>query len=663
MQRDKLKLFSIFHFNLAYSSLDQSRIPEVIERCYWPLLELVEKRYFPVGIEASAYTLNKIQEFDPTWLEKFQQLLSQKKCEFIGSGYVQLIGPLVPAEMNSKNQQLGLGAYKDIIEQRPRIALVNEQAFSASMVEHYKDAGYEAIFMDWDNPFLGHPQWNTMWRYFPQIATNEGGSEITVVWSNSIAFQKFQRYAHGELSLEAYMSFIRQHQHEHGGCLALYGNDAEVFDFRPGRFHTEAALSEHVEWERIATLVDCLHEDTCSELVLPSEVLSLETHALGGQRLNLASLQFPIPVKKQFKYNVSRWAVSGRDDLWLNTQCHRMLGVLKQYEQQHGEHKHLWQRLCQLWASDLRTHCTEQKWQNAQSELNALGKQCLSKLNSQNEGEHEQPWVVLSDLKTAGNVNVKALDDNRFIEIKTNGVTLCLSRLRGLTIKYLAFHQHQGKAAVGTLEHGYFDSIDLGADYYSGGVVMELPGERLRITDLHEVEPLFSVSEHALKIKCNIATSFGDIIKSITINWASNQIVLKYDFPGWQRPVGSVRLATMTLRPELFGNHAEIRCYNGGEQKERFVLTQECDHTRAVSSLISARSGLGASRGEVDVVNGEGQGIRLRWNPEQCAAFPMLLHQKSKPSDLTRLMFSLAELDDTFRSEGKLLSFELFIGL
>ena len=48
-----------------------------------------------------------------------------------------------------------------------------------------------------------------------------------------------------------------------------------------------------------------------------------------GNRLRLESPGQPIPVKKQGKYNVTRWAVTGRDDLGINTSCWRIYEALR----------------------------------------------------------------------------------------------------------------------------------------------------------------------------------------------------------------------------------------------------------------------------------------------------------------------------------------------
>ena len=51
----------------------------------------------PIAIEATGYTLEEIEARDPNWLARLRDLIAGGKVEFVGSGYAQLIGPLVPA--------------------------------------------------------------------------------------------------------------------------------------------------------------------------------------------------------------------------------------------------------------------------------------------------------------------------------------------------------------------------------------------------------------------------------------------------------------------------------------------------------------------------------------------------------------------------------------
>ena len=101
--------YSLFHINTSFSSIEKKNLKKVIERCYWPLLNLVEKGGFKFSIEASGKSLNDIYSLDPQWISKLKKLIKTKKCEFIGSGFAQIIGPGVPYDINYKNLLYGNG--------------------------------------------------------------------------------------------------------------------------------------------------------------------------------------------------------------------------------------------------------------------------------------------------------------------------------------------------------------------------------------------------------------------------------------------------------------------------------------------------------------------------------------------------------------------------
>ena len=77
------------------------------------------------------------------------------------------------------------------------------------------------------------------------------------------------------------------------------------------------------------------------------------------------SAQQPIPVKKQEKYNVNRWALTGRDDLKINTEVYRIYKALLNG----NPDKNDWKKLCYLASSDFRTHITEKRWRKYKKEL------------------------------------------------------------------------------------------------------------------------------------------------------------------------------------------------------------------------------------------------------------------------------------------------------
>src|SRR5439155_3472823 len=113
------------------------------------------------------------------------------------------------------------------------------------------------------------------------------------------------------------------------------------------------------EWKRIECLFQRLQTDDRIQFVRPSQVLDLMQSPNAGNRLQLETPQDPVPVKKQEKYNLNRWAVTGRNDLAINTACHRIYESLRKQTLRDDD---CWRELCYLWASDFRTHITEKRW-------------------------------------------------------------------------------------------------------------------------------------------------------------------------------------------------------------------------------------------------------------------------------------------------------------
>src|SRR5712672_2499632 len=109
-----LRVFAFFHLNLAFSSIEEERRAEAIARCYWPLLKLAETHRH-IGIEVSGYTLEEIARHDPAWIAQARQLIAAGKIELIGSGYSQMIGPLVPARVTAENLKIGNVLYQQLL--------------------------------------------------------------------------------------------------------------------------------------------------------------------------------------------------------------------------------------------------------------------------------------------------------------------------------------------------------------------------------------------------------------------------------------------------------------------------------------------------------------------------------------------------------------------
>jgi hypothetical protein len=627
-ERRATLLVCMFHLNLAYSSLEEADQAEVVTLCYRPMLALAERARFP--IEAPGWTLERIAAHDPDWIAQARELIRAGRVELVGSGYAQCAAPLLPAEVNRWNLRLGFDVYAELLDTRPRVALISEQAYSPGLVDIYREAGFEAVIADWDNAYRSHLGWDRSLRQHPQLARGVEGT-IPLLWSESIAFQKFQRHAHGEMTLEDYVRFVEQSVARDGGALLLYANDAEVFDRRPGRFAAEPDLAER-EWDRIAAGLHAIGAAGLGTPALPSDVLA----ALGPREpLELEAPAQPIPVKKQDKYNVSRWAVTGRDDVGINTRCWRIYEALRTSGSESAED---WRELCALWASDFRTHITASRWQSLQERLAA------AELRFGVAAPRVEPPPAASDKLPQG-----VERDGRLLRIRRGELDVVLSTRRGLSIASFVDHALGEQSLFGMIEHGYFELIELSADWYTGNLVQEAPLQQ-KVTDLEPMTPHFSEAGDVLTVHGDCETQLGPIEKSVAIDPAARSVELTWTLRWSELPPGSLRLGHLTLNPEAF-DPATLwyATHNGGASLERHTFGAEAfDHGSAVSALVSARMGLGVTEG-VLLIGDSRRHVLAEVDQSLARPLGLVTFQPAGESYFLRAAFSLTESDDTRR--------------
>ncbi|HVV64487.1 MAG TPA: hypothetical protein VHC42_03395 [Rhizomicrobium sp.] len=619
-----LRLFAVFHLNLAFSSIEEGQRAEVLSRCYWPLLRLAET-CGPIGVEATGFTLEEIERLDPRWIAKFRDLMECGRVELIGSGYAQIIAPLVPARVTKENLAIGGDCYERLFGARPTLALVNEQAYSGGLVGLYLDAGYRALLMDWDNPSAHHPEWPCETRYRVERALGSDGRTIALLWTNTVAFQKLQRLAHGDIEIDSYFGYLRSQMGTADRVLCCYASDAEIFDFRPGRYRTEQALGRDSEWLILEAAFGRIAREPGLTLTAPSRILS--DAAPRRQPLRLESPACPVPVKKQRKYNISRWAVTGRDDLAINAACERIYrGLLSA-----GASRADWKELCYLWSSDFRTHITDARWRAFTARL---------ELGLEKWGPSAAP---------APPRRPKAeTPPERHIEIRTALVSARLDRRRGLALANLRFAPH-ARPALGGLPHGHFDDIGLQADWYTGDSVFESPGEH-KVTDLEPCEPQIWTEDGDVWAVARIDTPLGPIDKALRFRSRVPRVDFDLLFHWPQTARGSLRLGHFTLLPDAFDwTKLALRTNNGGELPETFRLAgASVDHGAAVSFLVSSSQGLGMTEGWAELGD---ERTRLRIEVDRAVAplLGLLTHRRIGGSLFCQFALSAREVDDTSR--------------
>lgn len=643
--------YFIFHLNLAFSSIPVNRRAEVIEKCYWPLLHLIRNKKILAGIEVTGYTLVEIERIDKSWVSQFKSMIESEECALIGSGWSQMIGPLAPEKVNVVNQNIGLRAYDDLLNVRPKVALLNEMAYSSGMVDLYANAGYEAIIIDRKNITINGKERLSGGN---NVTHAKGlNKELAIIWADAIIFQRLQRYIHGDISIQDYLTAIGRELDKGDINIPIYSNDAEIFNFRPGRYKTESIKLDD-EWQRFSELCDFIQAEFDMQWISPNRLADNINSSQIKLTSTLTSIANPINVKKQEKYNICRWALSGRDDLWLNTQCYQLAD---KFASLNNSNLTEWKKLCELWGSDLRTHITEAKWKDALKELGYLQTKFANSIADEVNLTHQLRNNFLDyDINNI----VRKSSDGLSLHIETCVVKASFSLRRGLALTSLAFESQNFEPILGTLDQGYFDEINLGVDFYSGGVFIESHVDLKRFTDLEWVDVDNNIIGDTLILKVKISMMGGYLVKTIKIALLAESLSFKYEFIDIKRPLGIVRAGIFTLIPEGWSGQVVAKTNQGGGDEE-FYINENCNHGKSVSTLVSAINAISNTEGNLRLYDSRGLRLRILSSPKNCASMLMFVHQKTSKDNLTRFMYSLSEVDDTSKCGGQLMPLELTI--
>jgi hypothetical protein len=358
-------------------------------------------------------------------------------------------------------------------------------------------------------------------------------------------------------------------------------------------------------------------------MTTPSGVLKLLGEPGAGQKLSLESPACPVPVKKQRKYNLARWAVTGRDNTAINAACERIYqGMLAKPD------KADWKELCYLWSSDFRTHLTEKRWAAYCARLKAA----------------EKRWSRPAG-KTLRPSKGTAVKD-RYFTIHTPSLRATLDRRRGLALESLYFKTQQ-QPALGGLPHGYFDEIALAADWYTGDSVFEAPGEH-KLTDLEWCEAETSQQDNGDVIAfARIETPKGPIEKRLRFYAGKARVDFDLTFHWQDWGKGVLRLGHFTLLPEAFDPAAlYLKTCNGGGT-ERFALAgRTIEHGAPVSFLVSSSHGLGLTEGWAEIGDAETK-LKIEVDRATAPLLGLLTHRLSGKKLFCQFVLSALELDDT----------------
>jgi len=627
----KLNLYTVFHHNLAFSSIPYAHYSYIIEHIYGSLLDMVEEG-FKLGLEFTGYTLEVISKVKPGYIDRLKKLWQDGKCEIIGSSYSQAIFPLIPYEVNRKNLVVGLKIYKDLLGMVPRVAYLNEQVYSKALPQLYKEVGYEAIIFDWMNAKKSN-NFKEELRYTPVKVIGSGNIRINMIWSDCIAFQKFQRYIWGELDKEEYIDFIKSHLSERKiRNFPLYTSDAEVFDYKPGSLEFK---KDGKDMKKMRDLFYMLSSFNWIEIKTPSEILQ---DSPPEKALTIQTPDYPVRCKKQDKYNLTRWAVTGRDSARMNTQCYRLYHFLSKIKDINSNVDELYKDLLFLWGSDFRTNTTDEKYLEFRDKMGY----CLCTVSD-----------VLSEKTSVSETRKRKLPKYSFYEkgrrvtLETQNVKICLLKNKGLAIEKLIFKDVSFFPLFGTIFQDYFKDVSLGSDFYTGHFIM-VTERGFQVTDLSatcEVE--VEQCPECIIIKNKKAINLKDIscIKEYRIYKDKVKLVYKFYAKGIH-PV-SFRVGILTLIPEAFDKKSlYYATHNGGCDLEKFyVAGWRISQDEPVNHIVTSGQCLGSTEGLLELGDKEKR-VQILTDKSKFYSVPMIHYREIDETFFFRIYNSVCERDE-----------------
>lgn len=602
------KLFSCFHLNLNFSVLSESEKEVVIDKCYQPFIELCETYPYSLGFEASASSLLQIKRYRPKLFNKLCDLINTGCVGFSQSGCFQIIWPLSTKRINVHNIIEGQKFVDQYIKKHSGCFYVPEQAFTPSMIPIIKSLGYNSIMIEMNN--ISH---------FCEVIAEEfnrvsfDGSEIGVLWNDSFLSRVFQRYVHGEITLDQQIEMLLGPRCNNRDAVCFYGSDLEIFNYRPKRFHYEGEIVVD-EWGRIESFIESVFRanDKFQLKSVGEEGSEARTLNFDGFRTWNTS----VFVKKQRKYNLSRWALSGRNDPEINSFCYAEKKLATRPD------------FIELWSSDLRTHIESDRWRVANAQF-AREKQVI------------EPFI-------------KKLPDvvkSRFLEISLEQSLFKLDLLKGASLS--SWKRRIDESQIfGSIGHEIFINLDYGVDLFSFHFVC-FDRYWQKWTDLVPVSD-YQIQEsegRICQIDFRLRVGGRDILKSYAFSDGGRSVKLTYKRIGFLlRDARVFRAGYVNLNSEMF-DRGSLRCHTefGSGIRETIMLDEyDYDCGVPVNPLVSSHGLLPMTNGSIVF---ESKHAELRIIVDQSKNYCLVGSQAKRleNKDLIRFWLSFSESDETWR--------------
>jgi hypothetical protein len=248
-----------------------------------------------------------------------------------------------------------------------------------------------------------------------------------------------------------------------------------------------------------------------------------------------------------------------------------------------------------------------------------------------------------------GAPKAQVLSTESLFRVTTEAVVAEFLPGKGLAIKGLTFPGVSKEPLIGTLEHGYYDDMRLGADFFSGHLI-HLTRDAVKATDLVRLtgEPDVKECSDTVKVEVRLDIAIGTLWKSYTIYKNEPKVELAYRLKVNALAASSLRLGIFTMLPGGFDfSTLWYEAVNGGSVSERFYVNgHEVTHDTPATPGVTASACLGATDGTVRIGDKE-KCVTIKTDKSKLYSVPMVSYRGVGDSFFFRLYHSVGEVDDT----------------
>ena len=255
--------------------------------------------------------------------------------------------------------------------------------------------------------------------------------------------------------------------------------------------------------------------------------------------------------------------------------------------------------------------------------------------------------------------NHRITEKGKWLTAENDFYRIKLNKWKGLTIKELVFKNQSKTSLLGTLDHGFYDDISLGADYYSGHAIIERPGEH-KVTDLQKLSPEIEKNDDGIILKNEQVWNRYSFNSSIQLK--GEKIILQKSIVHDTDEKAIIRPYNFTMNPRVWERDSlYIATHNGGAKLEKFrMVDQKISHGDIYSTLISARHGFGNTEG-LFVIGDKNKSINFECDMSISALIPSIIYKEMDGTFFFRLQYSAREMDETLMKKRLKLHTKLII--